>query len=188
MNCDDLLSMCSESNEVFESNNQLMVKKERLYSLAVSGKTKQFLGTEFNWEQIQSLSPEDINKYYSRYEAQLGTKMIKSLGQTLINLYAKAVSKIVPIDSEQNLKFDLSQDPLLSKGLESVGCDLYYRFGGLLAPFSMGLITFDHINLNDLNFWLFKNERSSSDDRPFQPSGEQQQQPNTDSRESGDIS
>lgn len=185
MNCDELLMMCSEPNEVLESNDQLMVKKERLYSLAVSGKTKQFLGKEFSCEQIQNLSPEDINRYYSRYEAQLGSKMIKSLGQTLINLYAKAVSKLVSIDSEQDLKYDLSQDPLLSKGLESVGCDLYYRFGGLLAPLSMGLITFNHIDLNNLKFWLSKNERPSCDDGTPQSNGEQQQ-PDADSREYSD--
>lgn len=160
MNCEELLLMSAEPDP-----QQLRVKKERLYSLAVSGKTKQYLGVEITERQIQSLSPEEISTYYSRYESKLGSRMIQSLGHTLINLYAKAVSKLVSIDSENELKYDLERDPVLTKGLESVGCDIYYRFGGLLAPLSMGLITFNHIDFEKLNFLYYnKNDGDQGGD------------------------
>lgn len=160
MNADELL-MCAEQEGTDKcfTDDRMIVKKERLYSLAVSGKTKQYLGTEMTWDQVQSMSPENIDKYYNRYESKLGSKMIQSLGHTLINLYSKAVSNFVDIDSQQDLRYDLEQDPVISKGLESIGCDLYYRFGGLLAPLSMGLITFNHINFENFNFWSIKNEQ-----------------------------
>ena len=74
MNADELLM---ESVEM-PTTEVDMVKKERLYSLAVSGKTKQYLGKEMTWEQIQKLSPEEIETYYNRYESKLGSKMIQS--------------------------------------------------------------------------------------------------------------
>ena len=156
MNADELL-LCADS----KPNCDIMVKKERLYSLAVSGKSKHYLGTEMSWKQIQEMLPEDIETHYSRYESKLGSKMIQSLGRTLINLYAKAVGRFV--DSEQELKYDLYDDPLLTRGLEQFGCDLYYRFGGFLAPLSMGLITFNHINFEKLNFKTDKNEHGGSE-------------------------
>jgi len=154
MNADELLM---ETIEI-PSKTNCMIKKERLYSLAVSGKTQQYLGKEMTREQIQKLSLEDVETYYNRYESKLGSRMIQSLGHTLINLYVKVFSSFAPIDSEQDLKYDLERDPLLTKGLESVGCELYYRFGGLLAPLSMGLITFSHIHFPDN-----KNEQSGDE-------------------------
>ena len=144
MNCDDLLN----ASEVMPDDGQLMTKKERLYSLAACGKTKQCLGVEFNWEQVQQMSANDIEKYHSRYESQLGARMVKSVGQTVLSLYTRVVSHFAPIDSERDFMHDLSQDPVLTRTLESLGCDLYYRFGTLLAPVIMGLITFNHLDFN----------------------------------------
>ena len=154
MNCDELLNLPGSDGTLPE----VMNKKEKLYSLAASGKTKQYLGVELSWEQIQHLSPEDIEKFYSRFEAHLGSKIVKSLGHTVLSIYTKLVSRFAPIDSEQDFIYDLTQDPVLTKSLESLGCDLYYKYGNLLAPLIAGLITFNHIDLN-----LVKNERESDE-------------------------
>ena len=145
MNCDELLMLTATDTEVCDSRN-LLDKKERLYSLAVCGKTKHYLGQQLTVEEIQLLSPEDIEKYHGRYESMLGSKMVRSIGQTVISLYTKIVGHFTPIDSEEDLTHDLTHDPVVSKSLESVACDLYYRFGSLLSPFVAGLITFNHIN------------------------------------------
>ena len=155
MNCDELLQ-CGDVPEVIVTTDQaLQTKKERLYSLAACGKTKQYLGAEVSVEQIQQMSTQNIEKYYSRYEAQLGARMVKSVGQTVLSLYTKLVSRFAPVYSEQDFMFDLTQDPVLTKSLENIGCDLYYRFGSLLAPLTMGLITLNHIN-----FYSIKDERA----------------------------
>eukprot|EP00745_Piridium_sociabile_P027432 TRINITY_DN441_c0_g2_i3.p1 TRINITY_DN441_c0_g2~~TRINITY_DN441_c0_g2_i3.p1 ORF type:complete len:190 (-),score=7.85 TRINITY_DN441_c0_g2_i3:178-747(-) len=169
MNCDDLLGL--QYAEVPEVVNEqaLLTKKERLYSLAACGKTKQFLGTELSIEQIQQMSAQDIEKYHGRYESQLGSRMVKSVGQTVLSLYTKVVGRFVPIDSEQDFMFDLAQDPVLTKSLESLACDFYYRFGTLLAPIITGLITFNHINFN-----YIKNERARepANEQAGEPEGE----------------
>ena len=155
MNCDDLLFADLPVLSAVQDDKALLSKKERLYSLAACGKTRQYLGTELSIEQIQQMSPQDIEKYHCRYEAQLGSRMVRSVGQTALTLYAKLVSLFAPIDSEQDLTYDLTQDPVVTKSLESLACDLYYRFGTLLAPLIMGLITVNHIDFN-----YIKNERT----------------------------
>ena len=155
MNCDELL-MCEPEIPDTES---LLTKKERLYALAACQKTKQYLGTEFTIEQIQNMSPQDIVKYHSRYEAQLGSRIVRSVGRSIIGLYVKLIRRFAPIDSEQDFTYDLSQDPILTKSLECLSCDLYYRFGSLLTPLTMGLITFNHLNFN---FNFLKNEHRES--------------------------
>ena len=158
MNCDELLNDQTEELLAVDMN-----KKEKLYSLAACGKTKQYLGTEFSIEQIQRMEPSEIERYYKRYEAQLGSKMVKSLGQTVLSLYTKLVSQFLPVDSEQDLIYDLSQDPVLTKSLEGLGCDLYYRFGGLLSPVVMGLITFNHVDFLSIKNGRDKNHRADEE-------------------------
>ena len=135
MNCDELLLNAQEAVISDEASSS---KKERLCSLAACGKTKQHLGVEFSIEQIQKMSSANIEKYHNRYEAQLGSKMVKSVGQTVLGLYIKIVSQFLPLDSSQDLMYDLNQDPVLTKSLEYLGCNLYYRFGGLLSPVIAG--------------------------------------------------
>lgn len=143
MDCDQLLM-----SEDFDQQD-LTTKKERLLSLAACCKTKPYLGVQFSIEEIQEMPAHDILKYYSRYETLLGSKMVKSVGQTVLSLYVKLISQFASIDSEENFSYDLLHDPIIMKTLESFGCDLYYRFGSLLAPLTMGLITCNHINLNN---------------------------------------
>lgn len=158
MNCDELLEERFVDDSVVESTN-LMQKKERLYALAACGKTRQYLGTEVTIEQIQQMSSENIEKLYCRYEAQLGSRMVKSIGRTVLDLYTKVIGRFFVVDSEQDFMHDLTQDPVITKSLETLGCELYYQVGTLLAPVIAGLITFNHINFYDL-----KNDRSRSED------------------------
>ena len=144
MNCEEILQMTAGQEDVTDDKN-LLDKKEKLYSLAVCGKTKQYLGTQLTIEQVQQLSPQDIIKYHARYESLLGARMVRSLGHTVIGIYSKVASRVFSVDSEADLAYDLTQDPVLSKTLETLSCDLYYRFGALLAPLVTGLITFNHI-------------------------------------------
>ena len=146
MNCEEILNLAS--HEEITDDRILLDKKEKIYSLAVGGKTKQYLGVQLTIEQVQQLSPQDINKYYARYESVLGARMVRSLGYTVIGIYAKVANKLFEIDCESDLVYDLAQDPVLSKTLETLACDMYYRFGSLLAPIVASLITFNHIKFN----------------------------------------
>jgi len=166
MNCDELLLMTStgSSQEEITNEKSLLDKKEKLYSLAACNKTKQYLGTQLTVEQVQQLSPQDIIKYFNRYESLLGAKMVKSLGHTVIGLYAKATSRVFNVDSEADLAYDLSQDPILTRTLETLGCDMYYRFGSLLAPVAASMITLKHIKFNHI-------EKDGGTEHSHEPTG-----------------
>ena len=149
MNAEEILIMSAEPTTT-PTTTVDYGKKERLYSLAASGKTKQYLGVNLTIEEVQQLSEEEIKKYHARYESYLGAKMVRSLGRTIIGLYTKLMNRVFEIDSERDLIYDLDRDPVLTKTLETFGCDLYFRFGSYIAPLVAGLITFNHINFNHI--------------------------------------
>ena len=47
-------------------------EKEKLILVVASGKSKQFLGKLMTTADIETLSDEDVQKLYARYEAVLG--------------------------------------------------------------------------------------------------------------------
>ena len=48
------------------------------------------------------------------------------------------------VGNQQELSTDLESDPFLNTALQRFTCDLYYCFGALLAPVSVGIITGKH--------------------------------------------
>ena len=91
------------------------------------------------------MKTEDIVKLYARYEAKLGQDITKSLGTCAISLYVKLIEYAYEVDDENDLIKDLKEDPFVSNALNSVLCDMYYRFGNFLAPVAVGLITTKHV-------------------------------------------
>ena len=52
--------------------------------------------------------------------------------------------------NQQELSTDLECDPFLNTAMQRFTCDLYYRFGVLLAPVSVGIITGKHYTKNSI--------------------------------------
>ena len=48
------------------------------------------------------------------------------------------------VGNQQELSTNLERDPFLNTAMQRFTCDLYYRFGALLAPVSVGIITGKH--------------------------------------------
>ena len=48
------------------------------------------------------------------------------------------------IGNQRELSTDLKSNQFLNTALQRFTCDLYYRFGALLAPVSVGIITGKH--------------------------------------------
>ena len=65
----------------------------------------------------------------------------KSLGKSIINMYSMGACAALGISNQDALSDDLEPDPFLNSALQRFTCELYYRFGSFLAPFSVGLIT-----------------------------------------------
>ena len=61
--------------------------------------------------------------------------------------------------NQQELSTDLECDPFLNTAMQRFTCHLYYRFGALLAPVSVGIITGKHYTKNSITKL---NDRSNS--------------------------
>ena len=70
--------------------------------------------------------------------------MTKSLGKSTINLYSNIACSVLGVGNQQELSTDSESDPFLNTALQRFTCDLYYRFGALLDPVSVGIITGKH--------------------------------------------
>ena len=86
----------------------------------------------------------DVNTLLNRYDPVLSVQMTKSLGRSIINLYSNIACSVLGIGNQPELSTDLESDPFLNTALQRFTCDLYYRFGALLTPVSVGIITGKH--------------------------------------------
>ena len=135
-------------DEVEESD--IRDKRERLVACVLSGNSKQYLGKEYTEQQINEMDCNSINTLINRYESVLSAQMTKSLGKSIINLYSNVACSVLGISNQQELSTDLESDPFLNTALQRFTCDMYYRFGALLAPVSVGIITGKHHAKNSI--------------------------------------
>lgn len=142
---------CSAATDVVASlspppGRQVDAHRERLAALAAGGQARQYLGKGLSADQIDSLDEDEVEKLYARYEARLGARMVKTLGQAALQLYAGAASMFLPIPQENQpaLVADLETDPFVGHALSSATCELYHRYGMFLAPLTAAITTARH--------------------------------------------
>ena len=135
-------------NEVEESD--ITDKRERLVACILFGNSKTYLGKEHTEQKINEMDCNNVNTLLNRYESILSAQMTKSLGKSIKNLYSNTACSVLGIDNQQELSTDLESNPFLNTALQRFTCDLYYRFGALLAPVSVGIITGKHYAKNSI--------------------------------------
>ena len=129
-------------------DNDIRDKRERLCVL--SGNSKMYLEKEYTEQQINEIDCTNVNTLLNRYESVLSAQMTKSLGKSVINLYSNLACSVLGVGNRQELSTDLESDPFLNTTMQRFTCDLYYRFGALLAPVSVGIITGKHYAKNSV--------------------------------------
>ena len=125
-------------------DNDIKDKRERLFACVLSGNSKMYLEKEYTEQQINEMDCDSVNALLNGYESVLSAQMTKSLGKSVINLYSNVACSVLGIGNQQELSTDLESDPLLNTALQRFTCNLYYRFGALLTPVSVGIITGKH--------------------------------------------
>ena len=131
-------------------DNDVRDKRERLVAYVISGNSIMYLGKEYTEDQINKMACNDVNTLLNRYESVLSAQMTKSLGKSVINLYLNIACSVLGVGNQQELSTDLECDPFLNTAMQRFTCDLYYRFGALLAPVSVGIITGKHYAKNSI--------------------------------------
>ena len=147
----------TKMNEI--EDNDVRDKRERLVACVLSGNSKMSLGEEYTEKQIKEMDRNDVNTLLNRYKSVLSAQMTKSLGKSIINLYSNLACSVLGVGNQQELSTDLECDPFLNTALQRFTCDLYCRFGTLLAPVSVGIITGKHYAKNSITKL---NDRSNS--------------------------
>ena len=140
-------------------DNNIRDKRERLVACVLSGNSKMYLGKEYTEEQINEMDCTNVNTLSNRYKSVLSAQMTKSLGKSIINLYSNVACSVLGIGNQQELSADLENNPFLNTALQRFICNLYYHFGALLAPVSVGIITGKHYAKNSITKL---NDRSNS--------------------------
>ena len=142
-------------------DNDVRDKRERLVACVLSGnsKIKMYLGKEYTEQQINEMDCTNVNTFLNRYESVLSAQMTKSFRKSVINLYSNIACSVLGDGNQQELSTNLEYDPFLDTAMQRFTCNLYYRFGVLLAPVSIGIITGKHYAKNS-NTKL--NDRSNS--------------------------
>ena len=92
----------------------------------------------------------NVNTLLNRYESILSAQMTKSLGKSVINLYSNTACSVLGVGNQQDLTDDLECYPFLDTAMQRFTSDFYYRFGTLLAPVSIGIITGKHYAKNSI--------------------------------------
>ena len=131
-------------------DNDVRDKRERLVACVLSGNSKMYIGKKYTEQQIDEMDYNSINTLLNRYESVLSAQMTKSLGKSVINLYSDIACSVLGVGNQQDLSTDLECDPFINTAMQRFTCDLYYRFGTLLAPVSVGIITGKHYTKNSI--------------------------------------
>jgi len=76
-------------------------KCARLAALAAGGQAVRgavsFKGQPMTPECVDAMIDADVEELYARYEARLGAAMSKSLGSSLLRMYASVASMLLPL-------------------------------------------------------------------------------------------
>ena len=131
-------------------DNNVRDKRERLVACVLSGNSKMYLRKEYKEEQINKMDCNDVNTLLNRYESVLSAQMTKSLGKSVINLYSNIACSVLGVGNQQELSTELECDPFFNTAMQRFTCDLHYRFGAMLAPISVGIITGKHYAKNSI--------------------------------------
>ena len=130
MDCNELLAQLMEEERPADTappptapipietvSHDINRKRARLAALASGGQVKlTFKGLLVNTERVDAMTDTEVEEVYARYEACLGAMMTKSLGASLLRLYASAASILLPLPPERQLALvaDLEKDPFVS--------------------------------------------------------------------------
>ena len=140
-------------------------QRARLAAVAVVGQAREYLGKQVTAAEVEEMPGGEIAKLYQRYEARLGATMTKTLGSSMLQMYALAAGTVLPIppESQAGLVEDLESDPFLGHALTTVCCKLYHRYGMYLAPLTVVLTTAKHCRFENLQHVGQSNGESSRD-------------------------
>ena len=134
-----------ESEEVETS----VSKREFLVDIINQGKADKLSGkTPWMVNRIQKATEKVVEKLYHEYhqvDAKHKAEMTgKAVSTHVVSMYSKGVSRVLKIDSVEQLRKDIDNDPIIKESMADVGALLVGTFGRFLAPLLIAAHTANH--------------------------------------------
>ena len=115
-------------------------KREFLIDLASKGK--------FSVAKIKEASDAEIDKFYDEYQQKelkhKAEKTGRAVGKHVVNLYSQNISRILKIDDIDQLRRDITEDPVIKESMADIGALMVCTFGKFLAPLLVVAHTANH--------------------------------------------
>ena len=121
--------------------------KGDLEILVATGKTKDFLGKQLTFQDLDNLNEKELLKYHRIYQTALAVRVNDTFSKIAIKTYCGLVSWFLPLDDKENLYSDLRNDYILMNELDKWIGWLSLRMGGLMAVASTSLLTVGHCEI-----------------------------------------
>ena len=145
---DEILCVENDNNseEVSVSDN----KRDFLINVINQGQANKLSGkTPWTVSRIRKASDLIIEKLHHEYHQNetkhKSEKTGKAVSAHAINLYSKGVSRFLKINSVDQLRKDIDEDPIIKESMADVGALLVGTFGAYLTPILIAAHTANHV-------------------------------------------
>ena len=101
-------------------------------------------------EDLKKMSDEDVKKLYLKHEQTIVDGMADQVSKMFAKTWSNSISRVVPIDDEDELEKDLSGDIFLKAAIKNYFPSFYYDYGKYCAPASVLLTTGRHVNYKSI--------------------------------------
>lgn len=142
--------LCVEDDNISEEVSVSDNKRDFLIQVINQGKADKLPGkTPWTVSRIRKapdLTIEKLHHEYHQNEAKhKSEKTGKAVSAHAINLYSKGVSRFLKINSVDQLRKDIDEDPIIKESMADVGALLVGTFGAYLTPILIAAHTMNHV-------------------------------------------
>ena len=128
-------------------SEKAVTAKRELEILVATGKTKDLIGKQLTFQELDCMSEKDLMKYYSVYQQNIAARVNDAVSKLLISGYSKFVSCILPIEDKNKLYDDLRNDYVLMNEVDRWVGWFSIKAGSLMALGTASLITFKNCHI-----------------------------------------
>ena len=142
-----IFANCSLEEETQEEEEPS--KREFLIAQVEQGKADKLPGkTPWTVKRLKKATDQVIEKLHHEYhQADVRHKTEttgKAVSAHVVNMYSKSVSRVLKIDSVEQLRRDIDSDPIIKESMADVGALMVGTFGRFLAPLLIAAHTANH--------------------------------------------
>ena len=124
-------------------------KREFLIAQVERGKADKLPGkTPWTVKRLRKATEQVIEKLYHEYQQTDARHKAETTGKAVsahvVNMYSKSVSRVLKIDSVEQLRRDIDSDPIIKESMADVGALMVGTFGRFLAPLLIAAHTANH--------------------------------------------